>query len=106
MTLDFENLAPRDVYAWMSNTITPRPIAWVSTISAEGKTNLAPFSYFQAICSHPPTLLFTGTIADTFGNAMPDPATQPSMPRTADSRIRSSTPTKTERRSPRRDRRR
>lgn len=62
MTLDFENLAPRDVYAWMSNTITPRPIAWVSTISAEGKTNLAPFSYFQAICSKPPTLLFTGTI--------------------------------------------
>jgi flavin reductase (DIM6/NTAB) family NADH-FMN oxidoreductase RutF len=62
MTLDFENLAPRDVYAWMSNTITPRPIAWVSTISAEGKTNLAPFSYFQAICSNPPTLLFTGTI--------------------------------------------
>ena len=62
MTLDFENLAPRDVYAWMSNTITPRPIAWVSTISAEGKTNLAPFSYFQAICSNPPTLLFTGTV--------------------------------------------
>ena len=62
MTLDFENLAPRDAYAWMSNTITPRPIAWVSSISADGKTNLAPFSYFQAICSNPPTLLFTGTI--------------------------------------------
>ncbi len=62
MTLDFETLAPRDVYAWMSNTITPRPIAWVSSISAEGKTNLAPFSYFQAICSKPPTLMFTGTI--------------------------------------------
>lgn len=62
MTLDFETLAARDVYAWMSNTITPRPIAWVSSISAEGKTNLAPFSYFQAICSNPPTLLFTGTV--------------------------------------------
>ncbi len=62
MTLDFETLAARDVYAWMSNTITPRPIAWVSSISADGKTNLAPFSYFQAICSKPPTLLFTGTI--------------------------------------------
>jgi flavin reductase (DIM6/NTAB) family NADH-FMN oxidoreductase RutF len=62
MTLDFENLAPRDAYAWMSNTITPRPIAWVSSISADAKTNLAPFSYFQAICSKPPMLLFTGTI--------------------------------------------
>ena len=62
MTLDFETLAAREVYAWMANTITPRPIAWVSTISAEGKTNLAPFSYFQALCSNPPTLLFTGTV--------------------------------------------
>ena len=62
MTLDFETLAPREAYAWMSNTITPRPIAWVSTMSAEGKTNLAPFSYFQAVCSNPPMLIFVGSI--------------------------------------------
>jgi flavin reductase (DIM6/NTAB) family NADH-FMN oxidoreductase RutF len=40
--------------------ITPRPIAWVSTVSAEGKTNLAPFSFFQGVCANPPTLLFIG----------------------------------------------
>jgi flavin reductase (DIM6/NTAB) family NADH-FMN oxidoreductase RutF len=62
MILDFESLAPRDAYAWMINTITPRPIAWVSTISAEGKTNLAPFSFFQGVCSNPPTLMFSGAI--------------------------------------------
>ena len=62
MTLDFETLAPREAYAWMTNTITPRPIAWVSTMSAEGKTNLAPFSYFQAVCSKPPMLIFVGAI--------------------------------------------
>lgn len=62
MFLDFSNLSPRDTYSWMINTITPRPIAWVSTISAAGQTNLAPFSYFQAVCSKPPTLMFSGAI--------------------------------------------
>ena len=61
MILDFEQLAPRDGYAWMTQAITPRPIAWVSTISADGKPNLAPFSFFQAICSNPPTLMFVPT---------------------------------------------
>ncbi len=62
MTLDFETLPPRDAYAWMIHAITPRPIAWVSTISAAGKTNLAPFSFFQGVCSKPPTLMFSGAI--------------------------------------------
>jgi flavin reductase (DIM6/NTAB) family NADH-FMN oxidoreductase RutF len=60
MILDFANLAPRDRYAWMIDIITPRPIAWVSTISADGRTNLAPFSFFQGVCANPPTLLFVG----------------------------------------------
>jgi len=58
MRLDFTTLSPRDVYAWMVGTILPRPIAWVSTISADGRTNLAPFSFFQGVCSNPPTLMF------------------------------------------------
>lgn len=58
MTIDFAQLAVREVYAVMTSTILPRPIAWVSTISAEGKTNLAPFSFFQGVCSNPPTLMF------------------------------------------------
>lgn len=62
MFLDFSTLSPRDAYNWMINTITPRPIAWVSTISAAGQTNLAPFSYFQAVCSKPPTLMFSGAV--------------------------------------------
>jgi flavin reductase (DIM6/NTAB) family NADH-FMN oxidoreductase RutF len=61
MLLDFEKLPPREAYAWLINAITPRPIAWVSTISAEGRTNLAPFSFFQGVCSRPPTLLFVPT---------------------------------------------
>lgn len=61
MLLDFEKLPPRDGYAWLTQAIIPRPIAWVSTISAEGKPNLAPFSFFQAVCSNPPTLMFVPT---------------------------------------------
>lgn len=58
MRLDFTSLPPRDAYSWMISTILPRPIAWVSTISADGKTNLAPFSFFQGVCANPPTLMF------------------------------------------------
>ncbi|MSU23640.1 MAG: flavin reductase family protein [Opitutus sp.] len=58
MRLDFTTLPPRDAYSWMVTTILPRPIAWVSTISAGGKTNLAPFSFFQGVCANPPTLMF------------------------------------------------
>lgn len=58
MLLDFSALKPREAYGWMISTILPRPIAWVSTISADGKTNLAPFSFFQGVTSNPPTLMF------------------------------------------------
>lgn len=60
MVIDFQKLPPRESYPWLINAINPRPIAWVSTISAAGKTNLAPFSFFQGICASPPTLMFTG----------------------------------------------
>ena len=74
MRLDFTTLSPRDAYGWMIGTILPRPIAWVSTISADGTTNLAPFSFFQGVCANPPTLMFVpvntrdGTKKDTVRN--------------------------------------
>jgi flavin reductase (DIM6/NTAB) family NADH-FMN oxidoreductase RutF len=58
MRLDLATLSPREAYQWMIGTILPRPIAWVSTISPDGKTNLAPFSFFQGVTSSPPTLMF------------------------------------------------
>lgn len=67
MVLEFSSLKPRDAYAWMIATILPRPIAWVSTISADGRTNLAPFSFFQGVTSNPPTLLFC-PVNDRAGN--------------------------------------
>jgi len=41
----------------MVSAIVPRPIAWISTRSAEGRDNLAPFSYFNGVSSRPPILL-------------------------------------------------
>src|ERR1035441_3604616 len=58
MLVDFSSLPARDAYAWMIGTILPRPIAWVSTVSAGGRTNLAPFSFFQGVTANPPVLMF------------------------------------------------
>ncbi len=45
-------------YKLMIGAIVPRPIAWVSTMDAAGRLNLAPFSYFTAVCTDPMTMLF------------------------------------------------
>lgn len=58
MIIDFSKIEARHAYGWMASLITPRPIAWVSTVGADGKTNLAPFSFFTGVTSNPPTLLF------------------------------------------------
>lgn len=39
--------------------IAPRPIGWVSTISRAGAVNLAPYSFFNAVCDHPPMVVFS-----------------------------------------------
>jgi flavin reductase (DIM6/NTAB) family NADH-FMN oxidoreductase RutF len=58
MRIDLTAIPAREAYQWMTSTILPRPIAWVSTVSPEGKTNLAPFSFFQGVTSAPPSLMF------------------------------------------------
>jgi flavin reductase (DIM6/NTAB) family NADH-FMN oxidoreductase RutF len=51
-------LAHRELYNILLNAVGPRPIAWVSSLSASGKSNLAPFSFFNAVCAAPPLLAF------------------------------------------------
>ncbi|HEV8693536.1 MAG TPA: flavin reductase family protein [Lysobacter sp.] len=74
MIIDFTTTDPRSAYLWLSSTVTPRPIAWVSTLSAEGVPNLAPFSFFQVVTGAPPTLMLSpllqsdGSIKDTVRN--------------------------------------
>ena len=54
-----EDVSPSQVYATMVQAITPRPIAWVSTISPSGITNLAPFSYFNGVSTKPAAIMFS-----------------------------------------------
>ena len=58
MVIDPASLEAREVYKLLIGSVIPRPIAWVSTISAAGLPNLAPFSYFNIASSNPPMLLF------------------------------------------------
>lgn len=58
MIVNADETRPRDIYRHLINIITPRPIAWVSTRSANGVPNLAPFSFFSGVGSRPPGLLF------------------------------------------------
>jgi len=51
-------LPHRELYSILISAVVPRPIAWVSSLSASGQPNLAPFSFFNAVCSKPPLLAF------------------------------------------------
>lgn len=55
-------LPHQSIYKIMIGSIVPRPIGWISTIDADGQHNLAPFSFFNAVCSNPPTVLFCPSI--------------------------------------------
>jgi flavin reductase (DIM6/NTAB) family NADH-FMN oxidoreductase RutF len=70
MQLDFSKLDAVESYRWLSSTVTPRPIAWVSTVSTNGIANLAPFSFFQVICDDPATLMVNVGLHD--GNRLKD----------------------------------
>lgn len=41
--------------------VVPRPIGWISTLNAEGRANLAPYSFFNAVAYHPPQVMFAAT---------------------------------------------
>ena len=43
--------------------VTPRPIGWISTRSADGQNNLAPYSFFNAVAYVPPQVMFASTSA-------------------------------------------
>jgi len=67
MIIDPEALSARERYRLLISTVVPRPIAWVSSMDKAGNLNLAPFSYFTAVCSTPLTLLFCPAVSATTG---------------------------------------
>ena len=67
MTVNPASSDPRNVYKLMIGAIVPRPIAFVSTLSAEGVLNLAPFSFFTGISANPPVICFSPMIRGSDG---------------------------------------
>jgi flavin reductase (DIM6/NTAB) family NADH-FMN oxidoreductase RutF len=59
MQVDPRDLHWQDTYKLMTGSIVPRPIAFVSTVSADGVNNLAPFSFFTGICAKPLMVCFS-----------------------------------------------
>jgi flavin reductase (DIM6/NTAB) family NADH-FMN oxidoreductase RutF len=41
--------------------VAPRPIGWISTRDVEGRVNLAPYSFFNAVCDQPPMVMFSSS---------------------------------------------
>lgn len=59
LSLEPKNLTPLKLQAYLQSAVAPRPIAFASTISASGKPNLSPFSFFNVFSSNPPILIFS-----------------------------------------------
>ncbi|CAH0999688.1 hypothetical protein LEM8419_00988 [Neolewinella maritima] len=75
MILDPNDLSAGDLYGYLSTAVAPRPIAFVSTVDANGRVNLSPFSYFNVFSTRPPILVFSpirrgrdGSAKDTLNN--------------------------------------
>ena len=75
MIFDPNEISFQETHKLMIGSIVPRPIAFVSTLSKDGIENLAPFSYFNGICSNPPSIMFCparrgydGITKDTLNN--------------------------------------
>jgi flavin reductase (DIM6/NTAB) family NADH-FMN oxidoreductase RutF len=59
MIVSPSELEHKDLYGLLLNSVAPRPIARVSTVSASGQPNLAPFSFFNVVSVDPPLLGFS-----------------------------------------------
>ena len=76
MILETQTSTPLQNYKILSNTITPRPIAWVSTSFPNGTINLAPFSFFAPLSVNPPIFAICmmqksdGTHKDSYKNIL------------------------------------
>ncbi len=77
MTLDPNTATALECYTMLSSAVAPRPIAFISTLDADGISNLAPYSFFNAVAASPPTVIFScsvrmrdNTTKDTYSNIL------------------------------------
>ena len=67
ISIDTKEIPFQDRYKLLIGSIVPRPIGFISTISPSGVYNLAPFSFFNGVCSEPMTVLFCPVIRGSDG---------------------------------------
>lgn len=75
MQLNPQEMDQKSIYKLLTGTIIPRPIGWISSIGEDGISNLAPFSYFNAVGDDPPHVMFSASrsnnnIKDTLKNVL------------------------------------
>lgn len=51
--------SPGRNYHFLTSAVAPRPIAWVTSLDGAGVVNVAPFSWFQAVCADPPLVMIS-----------------------------------------------
>ena len=75
LTIDPKEISAGKLHRYLLGAIGPRPIAFASTIDAQGRPNLSPFSFFNVFGSNPPTLIFSparrgrdNTVKHTYNN--------------------------------------
>jgi len=57
--IDVNSISTKELYKYLTSSITPRPIALVSSIDKDGNSNLSPFSFFNLFSIKPPVLIFS-----------------------------------------------
>lgn len=80
MTINPTELTPPELHGYLLGAVSPRPIAFASTIDKEGNVNLSPFSFFNVFSSNPPVMIFSpsrrgkdNTTKDTLDNVLQHP---------------------------------
>src|SRR3954466_9822929 len=61
LTLDPKEITVAKMHGFLLGAVTPRPIAFASTVDHEGNVNLSPFSFFNCFGANPPVLIFSPT---------------------------------------------
>jgi flavin reductase (DIM6/NTAB) family NADH-FMN oxidoreductase RutF len=82
MEIAMDDLSAGDRYKVLASLITPRPIAWVTTVDGLGRVNAAPFSFFNVFGSSPPLVAFAP------GNREPARDGRPAVPKDTARNIR------------------
>lgn len=76
MEIDANAVDKSTLHRTLTSIVAPRPIGWISSLSEDGTRNLAPFSYYNGVCTEPPVVMFSvmdrddGELKDTTRNVL------------------------------------